>query len=167
MSTNKQLELALDIAVFAHRNVTRQDGDPYIFHPLRVASNTTYIKTKKQKAVALLHDVLEDTPISIPFLHQKGVSRDITDVLVLLTHKESEDYDTYIKNIATNIDAMLVKLADLEDNLRVETLAKITEKEEMRIQKYKNAKNFILKQLEKNHPEWFEKIQKEGLRNDH
>ena len=157
MSTNKQLELALDIAIFAHRNVTRQDGDPYIFHPLRVASNTTYIKTKKQKAIALLHDVLEDTPISIAFLHQKGVSRDITDVLVLLTHKESEDYDAYIERIATNIDAMLVKLADLDDNLRVETLAKITEKEELRIQKYKNAKNFILQQLEKNYPEWFEK----------
>lgn len=167
MSTNKQLELALDIAIFAHRNVTRQDGDPYIFHPLRVASNTTYIKTKRQKAIALLHDVLEDTPISIPFLHQKGVSRDITDVLVLLTHNENEDYHKYIKKICTDLDAMLVKLADLEDNLQIETLPRITEKEELRIEKYKNAQTFILRQLETTYPNIFNQITKEGSKHDH
>ena len=90
------------------------------------------------------------------------MSRDITDVLVLLTQKENEDYHDYIEKICTDVDAMLVKLADLEDNLRIETLVQITEKEELRMQKYKNAKNFILQQLKKNHPEWFEKIQKVG-----
>ena len=54
MADNKQLQLALELATMAHKNVTRRNGDPYIFHPLRVSSNKTFIKTKLQKAVALL-----------------------------------------------------------------------------------------------------------------
>lgn len=162
MTTNRQLDLALEIAIFAHKKVTRPDNDPYIFHPLRVSSNTNYIKTKKQKALALLHDVLEDTPLSTQFLLQKGIDIDTIKVLMLLTRDENEDYQTYIEKICTDLDAMLVKLADLEDNLRVETLAKITEKEELRMQKYKKAQTFILQQLEKNYPEQFKKIQKVG-----
>lgn len=53
MSSNKQLELALEIATLAHKGVERRDGDPYIFHALRVANNKTYIRTKLQKAVAI------------------------------------------------------------------------------------------------------------------
>lgn len=60
MSSNKQLELALEIATLAHKGATRRDDDPYIFHALRVANNKTYIRTKLQKAVAILHDVIED-----------------------------------------------------------------------------------------------------------
>ena len=50
MSSNKQLELALEIATLAHKGVERRDGDPYIFHALRVANNKTYIRTKLQKS---------------------------------------------------------------------------------------------------------------------
>ena len=39
---NNQLQLALEIATMAHRNVVRRNGDPYIFHALRVANNATY-----------------------------------------------------------------------------------------------------------------------------
>ena len=56
---NNQLQLALEIATFAHKNVTRRNGDLYIFHALRVANNTTYIQTKLQKTAAILHDVIK------------------------------------------------------------------------------------------------------------
>lgn len=167
MTTNRQLDLALEIAIFAHKKVTRPDNDPYIFHPLRVSSNTNYIKTKKQKALALLHDVLEDTPLSTQFLLQKGIDVDTINVLVLLTRDENEDYQTYIEKICTDLDAMLVKLADLEDNLRVETLPRITEKEELRIEKYKNAQTFILQQLKTTYPNVYHQIKKVGSHNDH
>lgn len=49
MTNNKQLQLALEIATMAHKNVQRRNGDPYIFHALRVANNSTYIRTKTQK----------------------------------------------------------------------------------------------------------------------
>lgn len=64
MSSNKQLELSLEIAMLAHKGVERRNGDPYIFHVLRVANNSTYIQTKTQKAAAILHDVIEDTPFT-------------------------------------------------------------------------------------------------------
>lgn len=71
MSSNKQLELALEIATLAHKGVEHRGGDPYIFHALRVANNETYIRTKLQKAVAILHDVIEDTPFTRSFLAEK------------------------------------------------------------------------------------------------
>ena len=53
MTNNKQLQLALEIATMAHKNVQRRNGDPYIFHVLRVANNATYIRTKTQKAAGI------------------------------------------------------------------------------------------------------------------
>ena len=47
--TNAQLQIALEIATLAHKNVTRRNGDPYVFHVLRVANNTKFINTKLQK----------------------------------------------------------------------------------------------------------------------
>lgn len=45
MTNNKQLQLALEIATMAHKNVQRRNCDPYIFHALRVANNSTYIRS--------------------------------------------------------------------------------------------------------------------------
>lgn len=77
---NQQLQLALEIATMAHRNVVRRNGDPYIFHALRVANNATYIQTKVQKAAAILHDVMEDTPFDADYLSQQGICREVLDV---------------------------------------------------------------------------------------
>lgn len=74
MSDNKQLQLALEIATIAHKNVIRRNGDPYIFHVLRVANNSRFVKTKSQKAAAILHDTIEDTPFDDNFLREKGIS---------------------------------------------------------------------------------------------
>ena len=57
MSDNKQLQNALEIATMAHKNVIRRNGDPYIFHVLRVANNSLFVRTKTQKTAAILHDV--------------------------------------------------------------------------------------------------------------
>lgn len=130
MASNKQLELALEIATLAHKGVERRDGDPYIFHSLRVANNKTYIRTKLQKAVAILHDVIEDTPFTRSFLAQKGINKSVLDVLDYLTHDEAKvSYEAYIEHICTNIDAMLVKLSDLHDNLDETTIPNITERD--------------------------------------
>ena len=141
MADNKQLQLALELATMAHKNVTRRNGDPYIFHPLRVSSNKTFIKTKLQKAVALLHDVIEDTP------------------LTFLTHdKENVKYEDYIANICNNLDAMMVKLSDLTDNLDQGTLPVISDKDRERFIVYENAKVKIMSTLAENYPEEFKEI---------
>lgn len=86
MTNNKQLQLALEIATMAHKNVQRRNGDPYIFHVLRVANNSTYIRTKTQKAAGILHDVIEDTPFDEEFLRQQGIDDAILEILRFLTH---------------------------------------------------------------------------------
>lgn len=80
MSDNKQLQNALEIATMAHKNVIRRNGDPYIFHVLRVANNALFVRTKTQKVAAILHDTIEDTPFDAKFLKEKGISEEVLDI---------------------------------------------------------------------------------------
>lgn len=156
---NKQLQTALEIATMAHKNVTRRNGDPYIFHPCRVANNSRYIRTKLQKTAALLHDVLEDTPYDEQFLIQQGIGQEVVNVLKLLTHdKENVSYESYIDKICTNPDAMLVKLSDLADNLDQGTLDVITDRDKERFVTYSNAQCKIMATLATDYQELFKKI---------
>ena len=157
--TNAQLQIALEIATLAHKNVTRLNGDPYVFHVLRVANNAKFIKTKLQKTAAILHDVIEDTPFDAQFLREKGISPEVLDVLALLTHKKDEvSYEEYIQTVCTNLDAMLIKLSDLTDNLDQGTLSKITERDRERFMVYEQAKTTIMSVLATKHPAVFKDI---------
>ena len=159
MSDNKQLQNALEIATMAHKNVIRRNGDPYIFHVLRVANNALFVRTKTQKVAAILHDTIEDTPFVAKFLKEKGISEDVLDILTYLTHdKERVSYGDYIENICTNLDAMLVKLADLTDNLDQGTLPVISEKDRERFVTYEQAKLAIMTKLAQDYPEIFKSI---------
>lgn len=156
---NKQLEIALEIATLAHKGVVRRNGDPYIFHPLRVCNNKIYIQNKVQKTAAILHDVIEDTPFTFQFLSKKGISKEVIDVLQYLTHdKETITYNDYIDNICNNVDAMLVKLSDLVDNLDQGTLPTISDKDRERFIVYENARLKIMSKLASDYPEIFKNI---------
>ena len=159
MSDNKQLQLALEIATLAHKNVIRRNGDPYIFHVLRVANNSRFIKTKSQKAAAILHDTIEDTPFDENFLREKGISEEVLKILSYLTHdKDNVSYDDYIDRICENVDAMLVKLSDLTDNLDQDTLPVITDRDRERFATYERAKVKIMETLLTVEPEIFKSI---------
>lgn len=159
MSDNKQLQLALEIATIAHKNVIRRNGDPYIFHVLRVANNSRFVKTKSQKAAAILHDTIEDTPFDENFLREKGISEEVLKILSYLTHdKDNVSYDDYISRICENVDAMLVKLSDLTDNLDQGTLPVITDRDRQRFVTYERAKVKIMETLLTVEPDLFESI---------
>ena len=159
MSDNKQLQNALEIATMAHKNVIRRNGDPYIFHVLRVANNALFVRTKTQKVAALLHDTIEDTPFDAKFLKEKGISEDVLNILSYLTHKkENISYEDYIQHICTNLDAMLVKLADLTDNLDQGTLPVISDKDRERFVTYEQAKLTIMTKLAQDHQDVFKSI---------
>lgn len=163
MSNNKQLQTALEIAVMAHKGVTRRNTDPYIFHVLRVANNAKYIRTKTQKAAGILHDVIEDTPLNAEFLREKGIDDDVLNILSFLTHdKEKTTYSDYIDNICNNVDAMLVKLSDLIDNLDQGTLSVITDRDRERFIVYENARTKIMSTLARDYPETFKEIMRTG-----
>ena len=106
--TNKALRLAYD----AHQGQKDKSGQPYIFHPYHLAEQ---MSDEISTCVSLLHDVPEDTDITIEELRRE-FPEEITDALNLLTHGEGIDYFDYIRAIRRNPVAVKVKLADLAHN---------------------------------------------------
>ena len=104
---------AMKIAYEAHKNQYDISGVPYIFHPMIVASS---MQDEITTCVTLLHDVAEDTEISLEQLAEE-FPESIMEPLRLLTHKEGTDYFEYIKKIKINKNALKVKLSDIKHNM--------------------------------------------------
>ena len=114
---SNQLALAEALARTAHENDKEiLTGDPYVWHLERVVALTD---GDDAKAVAWLHDIIEDTPTTAEDLRAAGVREDIINAVVLSTHGD-EPYADYIKNIIESGDALAiaVKKADILDHMR-------------------------------------------------
>lgn len=106
--TNK----AMKIAYAAHHGQMDYNGIPYIFHPIHLAEQ---MDDEITCCAALLHDVVEDTAVTIEELAREFPA-EVIDVLKLLTHDDSVDYFDYIRAIKANPIATKIKLADLAHN---------------------------------------------------
>lgn len=106
--TNKALRLAYT----AHHGQTDKSGQPYIFHPYHLAEQMT---DEVSACVALLHDVAEDTNLTLEDL-EREFPQEVTDALRLLNHEKGTDYFDYVRAIKQNPVAVKVKLADLAHN---------------------------------------------------
>ena len=135
------LERAIELAVQNHKGQKDKAGKPYILHPLRLMMS---VDTDEEKIVAVMHDIVEDTEISLDDLRKKGFSDEILSAIECVTKKDEENYDSFIERIAQNPLAIKVKLADLEDNMDLTRLSKVTEKDLERVEKYKLAKQQLL-----------------------
>ncbi|MDJ1501760.1 hypothetical protein [Xanthocytophaga agilis] len=129
-------ERALQIATEVHKDQKDRYGAPYILHVMRVMLRG---KNEDEKIVGLLHDVVEDSPMTIEDLRKEGFSESILEAVNCLTRPESESYDDFIQRIKTSRLAINVKLNDLEDNLDMRRLPSVTEKDIPRINKYLKA----------------------------
>lgn len=145
-----QVEVALDIAVEAHKGQKDKAGNevvslrthPYIYHPFRIS---TKMDTEEEKIVALLHDVLEDSNITEDNLVQQGFSDNVITALKYLTKIKEQGYlNDYIKAIKTNKLATKVKIADLIDNINLSRLKVVTVKDINRTRKYLDALEYLL-----------------------
>ena len=110
------IEETLRIALEAHEGQKDLDGRPVVLHPVAVGlmgGNETEIKT------GFLHDVVEDSDLTLENLRSRGVDEDVLAALQLLTHSKTEDYFDCVRRIATsgNATAIHVKLNDLRHNL--------------------------------------------------
>ncbi|MFY0573505.1 HD domain-containing protein [Cystobacter fuscus] len=130
------LEDALELAVRAHRGQLDKAGQPYILHPLRVMAR---LDTETERVVALLHDVVEDTPYTLERLRELGYGEDVLGALERLTKAEGEDYAAFIERVRPHPLARRVKLADLEDNMDVRRLPAVTAKDAERLARYRAA----------------------------
>lgn len=106
--TNK----AIKIAYQAHHGQTDKSGIPYIFHPYHLAEQ---MDDEYSVCVALLHDTVEDTDITLQQLAEEFPA-EIVEAVRLMTHAPEEPYLSYVARIKTNPLAKKVKLADLRHN---------------------------------------------------
>ena len=135
-----QIIKAHEIAKMAHFGQVDRAGIEYIKHPETVAS---FVKTDEEKAVAYLHDVIEDTSLTLLDLEMFGFSKNIIEAVDILTKKKGQDYQSYLNLVKTNDLARVVKLADLRHNSDLTRLTKVTEKDIERKEKYQKAINFL------------------------
>ena len=117
-------ELAFQIAKKAHSKQVDKAGKDYILHPMKVAS---YMDTDTEKAVAYLHDVLEDTNVTEDELRNM-FPNEIVDGVITLTHRKDESYFEYISRVA-----------DLLHNLDITRIKEPTKQDYQRLEKYKKA----------------------------
>ncbi|HGP8365443.1 TPA: GTP pyrophosphokinase, partial [Streptococcus pneumoniae] len=111
-------------------------GVDYIQHPLYVASQ---VNTEQEKAVALLHDVIEDSDITAADLFASGLSNEVVTAVQILTKKKGQSYQEYLGKVKSNNLARVVKLADLKHNSDLSRLKSVTNTDYERVKKYKNA----------------------------
>ena len=134
--TKKALKLSFE----AHKNQLDKSGMPYVFHPFHLAEQMTDEDTT---IVALLHDVAEDTDITVGDIKNMGFSDAVCDALSLLTHDGNVPYMEYVKPIKNNPIAKAVKLADLRHNSDMSRLDEIDEYAIKRVEKYKAAIEYL------------------------
>lgn len=103
---------AAEIAYNAHMGQRDKAGMPYIFHPYHVAEQ---MKDESTACAALLHDVAEDTAVTLDDL-AKEFPPEIIGALRLLTHDPKDDYMDYVAKIKKNPIARAVKIEDLKHN---------------------------------------------------
>ena len=135
-----QATKAHEVAKKAHFGQTDRAGIDYIKHPETVAS---FVTTDEEKAVAYLHDVIEDTTLTLLDLKKEDFSKNIIEAVDILTKKKGQDYQSYLNLVKTNELARVVKLADLRHNSDLTRLPLITEKDLERNKKYSSAITFL------------------------
>lgn len=112
-----KIEEAKALATAAHEGQKRWNGDPYITHPERVAGKIERDGWEDDMIiVAWLHDVVEDTGVTIKQIEEQ-FGKAVSIAVAHLTKSYSMDYATYIQKLSKDHYATIVKMADLQDNL--------------------------------------------------
>jgi (p)ppGpp synthase/HD superfamily hydrolase len=130
------LEKAIEIALRAHGGQKQKDGSPYILHPLRVMGR---VWRDEERMAAVLHDVVEDSDVTLEELRAAGFPENVLHTVELLTHEEGVSYEDYVERLKGDPMARRIKLADLEDNSDIRRLSGIEEKDLERLRKYHRA----------------------------
>ena len=132
------LQRAIEIALEAHKGALDKGGNPYILHPLRLMLQ---MDSEEEMIVAILHDVVEDSEKwCFDKLQAEGFSKKIINSLRSITKEnENEDYEKFIDRSIRDKIGRKVKIADISDNLDISRLKEVTDKDILRINKYKKA----------------------------
>lgn len=141
------LEKAIALAAQAHEGQLDKSGMPYILHPIRVMQS---VKSNEAKMIAVLHDVLEDTPVTEEQLRGEGFSDLVIAGVVSVTRQDGESYTDFVIRSSYNELGREVKLADLADNSRLDRAllrADRINKDLNRVRRYLLSYQFLTNQI--------------------
>lgn len=142
MTTERHTEylMALKLAFRFHGGQTDKGGTEYVLHPLTVADKLCRIE---DKIVAVMHDLIEDTEVSLSYLHALGFKKDIIAAIDAISKRSGnlprEAYNDYITRVMSNSIARRVKMADLTDNMDTSRLDVMSDVDHRRMQKYRRV----------------------------
>lgn len=133
---DNRIGAAFDIAQLKHRGQTDKAGQPYILHLVRVMEGCDGAIAK---TVALLHDIVEDTDVTIEWITD-FFGKDVGCAVDAITKRKGEKYDNYLDRVAANPIATVVKISDLADNMIADRLLKLPKTDQERLlEKYGSA----------------------------
>jgi GTP diphosphokinase / guanosine-3',5'-bis(diphosphate) 3'-diphosphatase len=135
------VERAIAIAAAAHAGQIDKAGQPYILHPLRIMLT---FATDHERMAAVLHDVVEDTDVTLDQLVAEGFAREVINAVVALTKLPGESRHDAAHRAAKDPVARRVKLADNTDNMDLSRIANPTEKDFARLDEYEAVRQILL-----------------------
>lgn len=148
------LQTAIELAVKAHAGDEDPPEEPYIIHPMRVLLAVSQGPDSEQdeelRCVAILHDTVENTDMTLEDLAKAGMSKEVVKGVDLMNHKDGVTFADYVVKLKRHRLARLVKIADLMDNAdlrRVTFRAGKAEKDNPRVVRYAASYKFLTDQV--------------------
>jgi (p)ppGpp synthase/HD superfamily hydrolase len=138
----KGVEFAISLACKVHADQVDKAGRPYILHPIRLMQKFV---NENEMIVAVLHDVIEDSRITLDDLRKYGLQDQIVEAIDCLSRRQRESYEDFIVRISTNELARRVKIEDIKDNLDLTRLNAVGSDDLSRVIKYHRALRHLTK----------------------
>ncbi len=135
------LERAIELAAHAHAGQADKGGEPYVLHVLRVMFA---VEGEHARMAAVLHDIVEDTPMTLDQLRAEGFPEKVVRAVQALTKLPGETRLEAAQRAAQDPIARIVKLADNADNQNLERLPELTDKDVARLREYKKVRALLL-----------------------
>lgn len=134
---------ALKMAYYSHKGQTDKIGKQYILHPVYVANNLIKPKNedidKNNVIVALLHDTVEDTELTLDEIESE-FGKIVSEAVDCITHRVKEPREDYYQRVLTNPIALSVKKEDIKHNVsRLDQLRYLIHDRERLVLKYEKA----------------------------
>jgi len=136
----RSLEDAIKLAVDAHSGQLDKAGQPYILHPLRVMSQVSELN---ERIAAVLHDVVEDTEVTLEDLRSQGFPSEVVEAIDALTKRPGEKRMQAARRAGAHPIARMVKIADVMDNLDSSRLPQLTREDERRLKEYREVLSYL------------------------
>jgi len=135
------LEKAISIAALAHTGQVDKASEPYILHPIKVMLR---MATEQERIAAVLHDVVEDSAVTLDDLRTEGFSKEIVAAVDALTKRPGETRLDAAARAADDPIAINVKLADNAENMDISRILDPTEKDLERISEYNRVREVLI-----------------------